>query len=25
VRVARWTAGREPGLYAMADVLGLDD
>lgn len=25
VRAARWTAGREPGLYAMADVLGLDD
>jgi 4-hydroxy-tetrahydrodipicolinate reductase len=24
VRAARWTAGRSPGLYAMADVLGLD-
>lgn len=24
VRAARWTAGRGPGLYAMADVLGLD-
>ena len=25
VRAARWTEGRPPGLYAMADVLGLDD
>lgn len=24
VRAARWTAGRAPGFYAMADVLGLD-
>jgi 4-hydroxy-tetrahydrodipicolinate reductase len=23
VRAARWLVGREPGLYAMADVLGL--
>lgn len=23
VRAARWAAGREPGLYDMADVLGL--
>jgi len=25
VRAARWTEGRAPGFYAMADVLGLDD
>lgn len=24
VRAAGWTAGRAPGLYSMADVLGLD-
>lgn len=24
VRAARWTEGRAPGFYAMADVLGLD-
>ncbi len=24
VRAARWTSGRAPGFYAMADVLGLD-
>ena len=22
---ARWAKGREPGLYSMADVLGLAD
>ena len=25
VRAARWTQARDPGFYAMADVLGLDD
>jgi 4-hydroxy-tetrahydrodipicolinate reductase len=25
VRAARWTEGRKPGFYAMADVLGLDE
>ncbi|TPV92684.1 MAG: 4-hydroxy-tetrahydrodipicolinate reductase [Myxococcales bacterium FL481] len=25
LRAARWTFGREPGLYDMVDVLGLDD
>lgn len=25
VRAALWGQGRKPGLYAMADVLGLDD
>ena len=23
LRAARWVAGRAPGLYSMADVLGL--
>ncbi len=25
IAAARWTRGREPGLYSMADVLGLAD
>ncbi len=24
VRAALWVVGRDPGLYTMADVLGLD-
>ena len=24
IKAALWTRGRAPGLYAMADVLGLD-
>jgi 4-hydroxy-tetrahydrodipicolinate reductase len=24
VKAARWLAGQSPGLYSMADVLGLD-
>jgi len=25
VKAALWGRGRKPGLYSMADVLGLDD
>jgi len=25
VRAANWTGGQPPGLYAMMDVLGLND
>jgi 4-hydroxy-tetrahydrodipicolinate reductase len=25
VKAALWARGREPGLYSMADVLGLKD
>jgi 4-hydroxy-tetrahydrodipicolinate reductase len=25
VRAAMWAHGRKPGLYSMADVLGLSD
>ncbi len=25
IRAALWARGREPGLYSMADVLGLRD
>ena len=24
IKTALWTEGREPGLYSMRDVLGLD-
>jgi 4-hydroxy-tetrahydrodipicolinate reductase len=25
VKAAQWAMGRKPGLYSMADVLGLND